>query len=182
LLKEAYVTETEILIKAGDSGRVVRCLPIKALYPPGQRTHFRPVRDVAAIARYVISYLMVKWGIEALRPGVINTYRGPGTARDVWGQPPSLDSAFEWVMVLAALPLTALYGLWHYLARLLSIPAVQSLSTSGIPVGRILCSVMLLPLLLMLSIIDLVGNRLRLHPDLTTGFVSRHYAMPWHRE
>ena len=182
LLKGAYVTETELLIKAGDSGRDVRCLPIKALYPPGQRTHFRAVRDVAAIARYVISYLMVKWGIEALRPGVINTYKGPGTGRDVWGRPPSLDSAFEWAMVLAALPLTGLYGLWHYLARLFSIPAVQSLSTSGIPVGRILCSVMLLPLLLILSIVDLMGNRLRIHPDLTTGFVSRHYAMPWHRE
>jgi len=179
LLKEGYATETELLIKAGDSGLQVRSLPIKALYPPGQATHFRTVRDVAAISRYVISYLMAKWGIEAVRPGVINTYRGPGTGRDAWGRPLALNTAFEWVMVLAALPLTGLYGLWHSLGRLFSIPVVQSLSRSGVPVGRLLGSVMLLPVLLVVAILDLVGNRLRIRPDLTTGFVHRHYCIPW---
>ena len=181
LLKDGYVTETELLIKAGDSGRRIRSLPIKALYPPGQATHFRSVRDVAVIARYVISYLMAKWGIEASRPGAVNTYRGPGTGRDAWGRPPSLDLAFEWAMVAAALPLTGLYGLWHSLGRLLSVPVVQSLSASGLPLGRLLGSVMLLPLLLMVSIVDLVGNRFGIHPDLTTGFVRRHYCIPWPR-
>ncbi|HSB73263.1 MAG TPA: glycosyltransferase family 2 protein, partial [Candidatus Methylomirabilis sp.] len=70
LLTGRYVTETEILMKAGDSGREIRSLPIRAHYPPGQATHFRSVCDIAAISVYVISYLMVKWGIEGLRPGV----------------------------------------------------------------------------------------------------------------
>ena len=181
LLKEGYVTETEVLIKAGDSGREVRCLPIKAHYPPGQRTHFRSVRDVAAISRYVISYLMVKWGIEVLKPGVIHTYRGPGTGRDVWGRPPILDSAFDWAMVVTALPLTALYALWHSVGRILSVPALQSLSRTGIPVGSLVWSVMLLPALLLVSIVDLAGDRLWAHPDITTGFVNRHYSIPWHQ-
>jgi hypothetical protein len=124
---------------------------------------------------------MAKWGIEALRPGTINTYRGPGTGRDAWGRPPGLDSAFEWAMVLAALPLTGLYGLWHSLGRLFSVPVVRSLSASGLPVGRLLGSVLLLPVLLMVSIVDLAGNRLGVHPDLTTGFVRRHYCIPWHQ-
>ncbi len=179
LLKDGYVTETEILIKAGDSGRRIRSLPIKALYPPGQATHFRTVRDVADISRYVISYLMAKWGIEAVRPGAVTTYRGPGTGRDVWGRPPTLNAVFEWTMVLAALPLTGLYCLWHSLGRLISVPVVQSLSRSGLPVGRLLCSVMLLPVLLVVAIVDLVGNRLRIRPDLSTGFVNRHYCIPW---
>ena len=179
LLKDGYVTETEILVKAGDSGRRIRILPVKALYAPGQATHFRTVRDVAAISRYVISYLMAKWGIEALRPGAVNTYRGPGTGRDVWGRPPALNAAFEWAMVLVALPLTALYGLWHSLGRRISIPVVQSLSTSGLPVRRLLGSVMLLPALLVIAVVDSVGNRLGIRPDLSTRLVNRHYKIPW---
>lgn len=181
LLKERYVTETEILMKAGDSGREVRYLPIKAHYPPGHTTHFRSVPDVAAISVYVISYLMVKWMIEGLRPGVTNTYRGPGTGRDVFFLSPRWDRTFEVLTLLAALPLSMLYGLWYYVARFFSVPALHSLGGGGIPVGSLLLSVMLLPVLLALSIVDLIGNRLRIHPDLTTGFVRRHYSNPWHQ-
>jgi glycosyltransferase involved in cell wall biosynthesis len=179
LLKERYVTETEILMKAGDSGRTIRYLPIKAHYPPGHKTHFRSVPDVAAISVYVISYLMVKWMIEGLRPGVANTYRGPGTGRDVFFLSPRWDRAFEVVTLFSALPLSLLYGLWYYSARLFSVPAFHSLTQGGTRVGSLLFSVMLLPVLLAISTLDLIGNRLRIHPDLTTGFVHRYYANPW---
>jgi hypothetical protein len=181
LLKEGYVTETAILIKAGDLGRAVRFLPIKAHYLPGQGTHFRNVRDVAAISVYVISYLMVKWGMEGLRPGVVNTYRGPGTGRDVFFRSPRWDRAFEVLTLLASLPLSMLYGVWYSLGRLLSVPVFHSLTSQGIPVGSMLFSIMLLPVLLALSIVDLVGNRLGIHPDFTSGFVRRHYSNPWHQ-
>ena len=179
LLKEMYVTETEILIKAGDSGRGVRVLPIRAHYPPGQTTHFRSVPDVAAISVYVISYLMVKWGIESLKPGVINTYRGPGTGRDVMFLSPRVDRGFEILTLLTCLPLCMLYGLWYYVARMFSIPALHSLAKGGTSVGRLFFSVMLLPVLLAFSILDLIGNRLGIHPDLTTGFVHQFYSNPW---
>ena len=179
LRRERYVTETEILLKAGDSGRAIRSLPIKALYPPGQPTHFRSVPDVAAISVYVISYLMVKWGIEGLRPGVVDTYRGPGTARDRFSFSPGWDRAFEVLTLCACLPLTMAYGAWYYLARWCGVRVLQSLARSEIPVGRLLFSVLLLPALLAVSIVDLVGNRLRIHPDLTTGFVRRYYLNPW---
>ncbi len=179
LLKERYVTETEILVKAGDSGRDIRVLPIRAHYPPGQTTHFRSVPDVAAISVYVISYLMVKWGIEGLKPGIANTYRGPGTGRDVFFLSPHWDRAFEVLTLLTALPLSMLYGVWYYVARLFSVPAFQSLARTGTPVGSLLCSILLLPVLLILSIVDLIGNRLRVHPDFTTGFVHRYYSNPW---
>lgn len=179
LLKERYVTETEILIKAGDSGREIRVLPIRARYPPGQTTHFRSVPDVAAISVYVISYLMVKWWIEGLRPGLINTYRGAGTGRDAFFLSPRADRAFEVLTLFTCLPLSMLYGVWYYVARLFSVPAFQSLARTGTPVGSLLCSIMLLPVLLIFSIVDLIGNRLQIHPDFTTGFVHRHYLNPW---
>ena len=179
LRKERYVTETELLMKAGDSGKEIRFLPVRAHYPVGHPTHFRSVPDVAAISVYVISYLMVKWGIEGLRPGVINTYRGAGTGRDLFSLSPGWDRAFEVLTLLTCLPLTMLYGAWYYVARLISIPAFHSLTANGIPVGSLLFSVLLLPILLLRSIGDLVGNRLRLHPDLSTDFIRRHYSNPW---
>jgi glycosyltransferase involved in cell wall biosynthesis len=182
LLKERYVTETEILIKAGDSGREIRVLRIRAHYPPGQTTHFRSVPDVAAISVYVISYLMVKWWIEGLRPGVINTYRGAGTGRDIFFLSPRADQLFEGVTLFTCLFLSMLYGVWYYIARLFSIPAYSSLSRTGTPVGGLLCSIMLLPVLLAFSIVDLIGNRLQMHPDLTTSFVRRHYSNPWRQK
>lgn len=179
LRKERYVTETEILVKVGDSGGRVRSLPIKALYPPGQPTHFRAVRDVAAIACYVISYLMVKWGIEAVRPGVLHTYRGPGTGRDFYAPSPRLDRAFECLMLFAALPLSVFYGLWHAIGRGLAVPVVQSLAASGLPLGTTLRSILLLPVLLAVAITDLVARRLSVDLDWTSPLVRRHYAMRW---
>ncbi|HSB78884.1 MAG TPA: glycosyltransferase family 2 protein [Candidatus Methylomirabilis sp.] len=182
LLKGRYVTETEILIKAGDSGRQIRCVPIKAHYPPGQLTHFRSVSDIAAISLYVISYLMVKWGIEGVRPGVTNTYRGAGTGRDVFFLSPFLDWIFEVLTFSFALPLSVAYGAWYYVARFFTVPALQSLTRNGVPVGRLVCSVLLLPVLLILSILDLIGHRLRIASDLTTPFVRRWYSNPYHPE
>ena len=179
LRKERYVTETEILVKVGDSGGRVHSLPIKALYPPGQPTHFRSIRDVAGIACYVISYLMVKWGIEAVRPGTVCTYRGPGTGRDIYARSPRLDWAFECFTVFAALPLSALYGLWHAVGRGLAVSVVQSLAASGLPLGTTLRSILLLPVLLAVAIIDLVARRSSLDLDWTSPFVRRHYAMRW---
>ncbi len=179
LLKGRYVTETEIVIKAGDSGREIRCVPIRAHYPPGQQTHFRSISDVAAISIYVISYLMVKWGIEGLRPGVSNTYRGAGTGRDRFFFSSRLDLAFEYLTVLTSLPLSILYCLWYYVAGCFSVPAFYSLTRTGIPVGSLLSSILLLPILLIVSIVDLIGNRLRIHPDLTTRLVRKYYSNPW---
>jgi len=179
LLKERYVTETEILIKAGDSGREIRSLPITVLYPPGCPTHFRSFRDVAAISSYVISYLMVKWGIEAVRPGVVNTYGGPGTGRDVFSASQVVDPVFEALMVIASLPLSVLYALWHVGARQLSVPAVCSFSMNHLSLSALVTSILFLPALLGVAVIDRVAHSLRINCDLTTGLVRYRYATPW---
>lgn len=179
LRKDRYVTETEILVKAGDSGRRIVTVPVRAIYSAGTRTHFRRVPDVAAISVYVISYLMVKWAIEATRLGAACTYRGPGTGRDRFGRTPRGDFLFEALTLFAALPLTALYGCWYYLGRFLGVPVFSGLRTCGVPVGKVLGATLLLPLLLAISTVDLVGNRLGGRMNLTSGFVRTFYPNLW---
>jgi len=180
LRKERYVMETELLIKAGDSGTPVCSIPICAVYRPGQKTHFRSVPDVAAISVYVISYIMVKWALELWRPGEVNTYKGPGSGRDRFFLSPAMDRAFESLMVLTCMPLSALYGVLYFLMRsMFGIRVFEGLKGCGIPVGKVFLSTMMLPMLLVVSIIDLVGNRVGLHPGLTTGFVKKFYPNLW---
>lgn len=180
LHKERYVMETELLLKVGDSGIPIRSLPIPAVYLPDQKTYFRSVPDVAAISVYVISYIMVKWALELLRPGEVDTYKGPGSGRDRFFLSPAMDRAFESLMVLTCMPLSALYGVLYFLMRsLLGIRVFEGLKGCGIPVGRVFLSTMLLPVLLVVSIIDLVGNRVGVRPGLTSRFVTKWYPNLW---
>ncbi len=82
-------------------------------------------------------------------------------------------------MLFAALPLSAFYGLWHAVGRGVSVPVVQSLASSGLPLGTTLRSILLLPVLLAVAILDLVAGRLSLDLDWTSPFVRRHYAVRW---
>ena len=146
LHKERYVMETELLLKVGDSGIPIRSLPIPAVYLPDQKTYFRSVPDVAAISVYVISYIMVKWALELWRPGEVNTYKGPGSGRDRFFLSPAMDRAFESLMVLTCMPLSALYGVLYFLMRsLFGIRVFEGLKGCGVPVGRVFLSTMLLP-------------------------------------
>ncbi|PJB32610.1 MAG: hypothetical protein CO109_03600 [Deltaproteobacteria bacterium CG_4_9_14_3_um_filter_65_9] len=179
LCKDRFVTETELLLKVGDSGIPIRSLPIRAVYLPDQRTHFRSVPDVAAISVYVISYIMVKWWIEGTRPGIAWTYRGAGSGRDVFSRSPHIDRMFECAMVPLCIPLSALYGLWFAVSRRAGMATFNGLRGCGVPVGKVFASTMLLPLLLGISIVDLVGNRVGLRPGLTTRFVTKWYPNLW---
>lgn len=180
LYKDRFVTETELLLKVGDSGIPIRSLPIRAVYLPDQRTHFRSVPDVAAISVYVISYIMVKWAAESRSPGEVNAYKGPGTGRDRFSCSPAMDRAFEILTVLTCMPLSALYGVLYFLMRyLFGIRVFEGLKGCGVPVGRVFLSTMMLPLLLVVSIIDLIGNRVGMRPGLTSRFVAEWYPNLW---
>jgi len=93
----------------------------QAIYPP-QPTHFRSIRDVAGISCYVISYLMVKWGSRPCGPAR-STRTGAGNRPDVFCVSARLDLLFECLALLACLPLSALYILWHVGGRCVSVPA-----------------------------------------------------------
>jgi hypothetical protein len=55
----------------------------------------------------------------------------------------------------------------------------EGLKGCGIPVGKVFLSTMMLPLLLVISIIDLAGNRVGWRPGLTSGFVKKWYPNLW---
>ncbi len=173
--KERFVTETEILVKAGDSGVRIVSVPVRTIYSDSHGSHFRRVPDVASISLYVISYMMVKWAIEAVRPGTIHTCRGAGTGRDRFGKSARGDWGFEALTLFAAMPLTALYFGWYFLSRLAGVPAFAGLRSCGVPAVKVLGSTLMLPLLLLFSIVDLAGNRIGIRPELTPGFVRRFY-------
>lgn len=179
LLKERFVTETEILIKAGDSGALIRSIPIVPVYKTMQNTHFRSVPDVAAISVYVISYMMVKWAIETFRPGVKYTYRGAGTGRDRIFLGPRTDRGFEILMVLFCMPLSAVYGALYYVLRTIGIRSFEGLQGCGVSVAKVFASTLLLPVLMGVSIVDLLLGRLGLRPNLSGGFVRRYYPNLW---
>jgi hypothetical protein len=118
--------------------------------------------------------------LELLRPGEVNTYKGPGSGRDRFFLSPAMDRAFESLMVLTCMPLSALYGVLYFLLRsLFGIRVFDGLKGCGVPVGRVFLSTMLLPLLLVVSIGDLVGNRVGLRPDFTSRFVAKWYPNLW---
>ena len=72
LTQDGYVTETEILLKAGDMGARINFIRIGAIY--GKiRSHFRPVLDVTAITAYIISFLSLKYFTEGIFSGKPNT-------------------------------------------------------------------------------------------------------------
>lgn len=49
-----FLLESEILIKAGQAGWHVREIPIRAVYPPGRRSQYRPLRDGIPITAYLL--------------------------------------------------------------------------------------------------------------------------------
>jgi hypothetical protein len=78
------------------------------------------------------------------------------------------------------MPLSALFCVLYFLLRsLFGIRVFEGLKGCGIPVGRVFLSTMMLPLLLGVSIIDLVGNRLGFRPGLTSRFVTKWYPNLW---
>ncbi|HEY5996522.1 MAG TPA: hypothetical protein VIU29_05840, partial [Candidatus Deferrimicrobiaceae bacterium] len=86
---------------------------------------------------------------------------------------------FEALTLFAALPLTVFYFGWYYLARIVRVRSFAGLRSCGVPAGKVLGSTLLLPVLLLVSIADLVGRRLGFRPDLSTGFVRRFYPNLW---
>jgi len=107
LTTERYVTETEILMKAGDSGSIIRFVHVKAIYGDNN-SHFRPIMDVAAITAYVISYLQIKWFIEGATSNRSCTY-SPDNIRDIIGRFKIIDLLFQIVTAFTALPATVLF-------------------------------------------------------------------------
>ena len=152
LTTEQYVTETEFLLKAGDSGVKIRPLEIETIYS-NNVSHFKPVTDIVAISFYVISYLPTKWFLEAMSSDRPNTY-SRNNFRDLIGKNKILDMAFEIFSVLTVF----LVPPFFMTLRLLLSPFIKNnfASTRKLHCGffRILITTYLVPLLLIIAPVE----------------------------
>ncbi|MBW2568311.1 MAG: glycosyltransferase family 2 protein [Deltaproteobacteria bacterium] len=152
LTADRFVPETEFLLKAGDSGFTIRSLKIETIYN-GNVTHFKPVTDIVAISFYVISYLPIKWFLEAISSDRLNTY-SRDNLRDFIGKNKSLNMAFEVFSVLTVF----LVPPFFMILRLLLSPFIKNnfASTRKLHCGffRILITTYLVPLLLIIAPVE----------------------------
>jgi hypothetical protein len=60
--REGFVFETEVLVRAARRGRRVHEVPVSSIPSARRRSHFRPVRDGAAIGAYLARETVARWG------------------------------------------------------------------------------------------------------------------------
>ncbi len=175
LTTERYVTETEILIKAGDSGAHVCFIDIKALYNK-HGSHFRPINDVASITAFILPYLIIKWAIELVCVERPYTY-SPGKFRDSIGQRGKINSLFQGVMALSTLPLTILF-LGGYVLIGPFKNNFASIRMLGCGYLRIVAATFMLPVVLAVSVIEKSAITADFGKRLTDRVVGRFYQYP----
>jgi glycosyltransferase involved in cell wall biosynthesis len=76
-----FLLESELLLKASQAGWIVREIPIRAVYPPGLKSHYRPIKDGVAMALYLLYRGLWFWPSQLRR-----LYRGRQTASgaEIW--------------------------------------------------------------------------------------------------
>jgi glycosyltransferase involved in cell wall biosynthesis len=171
---DRYVTETEFLLKAGDSGVKIRSLEIETIYS-NNVSHFKPVTDIVAISFYVISYLPTKWFLEAMSSDRPNTY-SRNNLRDFIGKNKTLNLAFEIFSVLTVFFVPPFF----MILRLLLAPFIKnnfaSIRKLHCSFFRIMIATYLLPLLLLIPPIEKLCSTLGIKIRLVNRFLK--YVVP----
>ncbi len=178
LVTERYVTETELLMKAGDMGFRIRFVRIKTIYGENG-SHFRPIADITMITAYVISYVHVKWLIEGITSGRPNTYSAKGHLRDLISGNKAADILFQTLTVFTALP-ASLFFLMEYIFLPVIIPNnFASVRSLGCGFGRITLATHMLPVVLVVAIIEKSSALAGLKWGFLDGFIQRFFPHLW---
>jgi glycosyltransferase involved in cell wall biosynthesis len=174
LTTERYTTESELLIKAGDTGVNIRFVRIRTIYG-NNGSHFRPVADMAGITAYVIFYLQVKWLIEAVTPDNPNTYSSGGRLRDLIGS----HFISQVLTVLTALPASILF-LTEYIVLGLIIPnnfsSVRKLEKGF---AKITIAAQMLPVVLVVAIFEKLVNVNTRKIKLLDRMIQNYFPNLW---
>jgi len=177
LTTDRYVTETEILIKAGDMGSNIRKVKIQALYG-AYTSHFRPVLDVDAITAYVISYLMIKWikeGVSSDRP---NTY-SPNNIRDSIGRHKFINNRFQTLTALTICPMTVLFWIGYKFTSIIKRNNFSSIRKLNCGFFKITLATHMLPVLLIIATVERINNFIGFNVTFTDGFINIFYPDLW---
>jgi hypothetical protein len=180
LTTDRYVTESEILMKAGDMGALIRTVRISAIYR-NISSHFRPIRDTAAITVYLMSYLIIKWFIEGVSPGRLYTY-SQNNIRDLIERYRIINELFQVFTAFAFLPAMFLF-LFEYtvLSSFIknNFASVRKLTTGFFTIAL---AVYMTPVLLIVSIIEKSCNMIGFKVNLVSRFVKKFYPHLWGSE
>jgi len=177
LTTERYVTETEILIKAGDMGSKIRTVKIQALYG-AYTSHFRPVLDVDAITAYVISYLMIKWLKEVVSSDRPNTYY-QNNIRDSIGRHKFINSRFQTLTALTICPMTVLFLIGYKISTIIKRNNFSSIRKLNCGFLKITLATHMLPILLIIATAERISNFIGFRAKFTDGFIKIFYPDLW---
>ncbi|HTZ18798.1 MAG TPA: glycosyltransferase family 2 protein [Dissulfurispiraceae bacterium] len=178
LVTEKYVTETELLMKAGDMGRQIEFVKIKTIY--GEiGSHFRPITDVTLITAYVVSYVHVKWLIEGVTSNNPNTYSPKGHLRDAISRFRIVDNLFQTLTAFSALPASIFYLLEYIFLPPLVPNNFASVRKLGCGFAKITLATQMLPVTLLVAIIQKLIGKLGFRKNLVDGFILRFYPHLW---
>lgn len=174
LMTEKFVTETEVLMKAGDSGLNVRFVNIKTIYGGG--SHFKPITDLFAITAYVISYLYVKWIIEGVTSDNPNTYAIKNDVRDTLAKNKTIDRLFQGLTLLTTLPVTVFF-LFEYVFLEPFIPNnFASLRKRNFKFARITRATLMLPVLIGIVVTEKIAKTVGFTINVVDSFIERYFS------
>lgn len=177
LTAERYTTETEILIKAGDTGALIRHVPIRAIYE-NNVSHFRPVLDVDDITAYIISYLWIKWLIEGVCANRPYTYT-KGNLRDKMGKYRFVNGRFQVFTMMTIFPATIFYFLEYvFLSRIIK-DNFASIRRLGSGYFVIMLATQMLPMLLVATVAEQVLKKIGIRVEIIKPFINRFYPDLW---
>ena len=177
LTQEKYVTESEILIKAGDMGAVIELVRIGAIY--GEiHSHFRPVLDVSAITAYIISYFPLKFFTEAVVPGKRYTYT-KGNLRDQIARHLLLDNLYKVITIVIGIPMTVICLLGYHGLSILLGDNFTSVRMLGHGFYKITLAALLLPVILVIIIFEKLFSYIGIKSRLVDGIIQRFYPHLW---
>ncbi len=172
LTTERYVTETELLIKAGDLGTKIIFVNIKAIYN-GNASHFSALRDISAITAYIIYYLTIKWLIEGVSADRPYTYTS-NNILDRINRTPKVNTFFEAITAIIILPATFLF-LLEYILLSPFVNNFASIRNMGCSYIRIAGATLMLPVLVVLALLFKTLKALNIQTNFIGNFIRIFY-------
>ena len=177
LTQERYVTESEILMKAGDMGSFITSVRIGAVYGD-HVSHFKPVIDVGAITAYVMSYLIVKFIIDGLSSNRYFSY-SKDNFRDRVSKFKTIDYIFKTVTVLTIIPATFLFWLLFVLPPPFIKNNYASIRKLNCGYFKITIASNMLPVVMIIGIFEKLSRLLGFEFRSLDEFIQKYYPHLW---
>jgi glycosyltransferase involved in cell wall biosynthesis len=174
LMTERYVTETELLMKAGDMGVNIKFVKIKTIYSENG-SHFKPIKDTVSITAYIISYAHIKWLIEGVTSNNQNTYSAKNYLRDMIGANKGIDVLFQILTAFTALPATIFYLIEYIILPPLIPRNFASIRKLRCGFLKITIATHMLPFVLIFAIIEKVIKTVGFQVNLVDKFIEKFF-------